>query len=86
MIYTLFLIIANVYHYMINGTGKVYIQLIIYLVFAPFAYPGMTYMCRYWGVSGLLVIPSLVFIFQILFCRIQLKKILQDRATGLWNK
>lgn len=85
-VYIAFLIFGNIYMYMINGIGKVKIQLIIYLSFAIIAYPVMTIMCKHWGIAGLLSIPIIVYIVQGMLCRIQLQKIFQNTATGLWNK
>lgn len=85
-IYVSLLMLANVYMYLINGIGKVHIQLFIYLIFAIIAYPMMTLACRMWGIPGLLAIPTLVYVFQALLGRIQLLKILRNEAIGIWDK
>lgn len=85
-IYVSLLMLANVYMYLINGIGKVHIQLFIYLIFAIIAYPMMTLACRRWGIPGLLAIPTLVYVFQALLGRIQLLKILRNEAIGIWDK
>lgn len=84
--YTMFLMLANVYMYLINGIGKVQIQLIIYLSFALIAYPLMTLCCRLWGIPGILLIPTLVYMFQAILGRIQLTKILKNKVFGIWDK
>lgn len=84
--YTVFLMLANVYMYLINGIGKVQIQLIIYLSFALIAYPLMNLCCRLWGIPGILLIPTLVYIFQAILGRIQLIKILKANTSGIWDK
>ena len=85
-VYILFMIFGCIHMYMINGIGKIRIQMIIYLSFAIIAYPTMTFMCEHWGVSGLLTIPTIVYALQGLLCRIQLKKIIGNTAAGIWNK
>lgn len=85
-IYISVLIIANVYMHLINGIGKVQIQLIIYTIFAIIAYPLMTLSCRKWGIPGLLAIPTLVYVLQAFLGKIQLSKILRNEAIGLWGK
>ena len=85
-VYTVFLMLANVYMYLINGIGKVQIQLIIYLSFALIAYPLMNLCCRLWGIPGILLIPTLVYIFQAILGRIQLIKILKANTSGIWDK
>ena len=72
--------------YMINGTGKVRIQLIIYACFAIVAYPVMSCMCDRWGITGLLVLPTVVYILQGIIGRIQLRRLIDNRAVGVWNK
>ncbi len=85
-VYILFQIFGNIYMYMINGTGKVRIQLIVYIVFAIISYPIMTFMCEKWGVMGILVLPTLVYIIQGVVGCMQLNRLINNRAIGIWNK
>lgn len=85
-IYTLTIILANLYMMLINGTGKVFVQLIIYLVFAAIAYPVMTFMCSAYGIPGLLALPISVYLIQAFFGRIQVKKLISGNADGIWIK
>ena len=79
-------IMGNVYMYQINGTGKVRIQLITYSIIALFAIPVMIYSCRQWGLVGIVLVPSIAFFAQFIICSIQLKSIINQIATGIWNK
>lgn len=79
-------IMGNIYMYQINGTGKVRIQLITYTIIAIFAIPIMVYCSRQWGLVGIVTAPSLAFFAQFIICRIQLKMLISQTATGLWNK
>lgn len=81
-----FKIMANIYTYQINGTGKIYIQFIVYLIFAIIALPLMIFLCRLYGIIGVVLVPTVTFLFQFIFCRIQIHKILHNEATGIWNK
>lgn len=85
-IFVLLQTLSNIYMYLINGTGKVRIQLIIYLFFAVVAIPIMDYCCKRFGIESILTVPSIVYIIQAVFGRIQLKKLINDHATGVWNK
>lgn len=85
-VYMIALMFGGVSMHLINGIGKLRIQLIIYISFAFIAYPSMTYMCRHWGISGLLIIPSMVFAIQGLLGHIQVRKIIKGTAKGFWNK
>lgn len=84
--YTSVLILSNIYMYLINGIGKVQIQLMIYVSFAVISYPLMSYGCKHWGITGLLITPSLVYILQAILGRIQMKKILNETTSGIWDK
>lgn len=85
-LYVELMMLANIYMYMINGTGKVRLQLIIYVTFAIVAYPVMTFCCRQWSIPGLLLLPTLVYLFQAVAGRIQIKKIIRRNASGIWNR
>ena len=79
-------IMGAIYMHQINGTGKVRIQLITYSIIALFAIPVMIYSCHKWGLVGIVLIPSIAFFAQFIICRIQLKRIINQTAKGIWNK
>lgn len=85
-IYIALLSLANVYMYILNGIGKVKIQLYIYLAFALIAFPSMSFLCHHFGVPGLLIIPTAVYAMQALILRIQAHRIVNQHASGIWNK
>ena len=78
--------IGAVYAHLINGVGTIRIQLIVYVVFAVISWPLMQYSCRLYGLVGILVAPSLVYIVQAILGKIQIEKILNKTNTGIWNK
>ena len=79
-------IMGAIYMHQLNGTGKVRIQLITYVIIAVFAIPVMIYSCSQWGIVGIVIVPSLAFFTQFIICRIQLNKIINQTAKGIWNK
>lgn len=79
-------IMGAIYMHQLNGTGKVRIQLITYTIIAMFAIPVMIHSSRQWGLVGIVIVPSIAFFAQFIICRIQLKKIINQTATGIWNK
>lgn len=81
-----FQIAGSVYMYMINGTGKVRLQLVIYLFFAIIAIPIMNESCKLWGVVGVLIIPTIVYGFQAVLGRIQILKLINGKANGIFSK
>lgn len=84
-IYIILLSMANVYMYMVNGIGKVKLQLIIYILFALFSYPVMGYLCAGYGIPGMLLLPCIVYLVQGLLLRIQINKLVRGEAHGIWN-
>ena len=78
--------LGAVYMNLINGIGTIRIQLIVYVVFALISWPLMVYSCRYFGLVGILIVPSLVYLAQAVFGKIQLEKLLNGTAKGIWRK
>lgn len=78
--------LGGVYMYLINGIGKVRLQLLIYLFFSIFSFPTMYYMCQLYGIQGLLLVPTFVYIVQAIVSRIQLIKIISERQKGIWDE
>ena len=76
--------LGQIYMYMVNGIGTVAIQLIIYLTFALIAWPLMVLSCKWYGLPGIVIIPSIVVLLQALFGKIQIGRIISESATGLW--
>lgn len=85
-IYVLCQMGGNVYMYLINGTSKVRLQLIVYLSIAVIAIPVMNYCCSIYGVEGVLLVPIIAFGLQAIIGKIQLMKIIHGTAKGIWSK
>ncbi len=77
---------GSVYMYMQNGMGKVRLQLIVYLLFVFIEIPLMSHFCRIYGTEGVLFIPALVFAIQLIIGRIQITKIINGTASGIFLK
>lgn len=85
-LYTLCLTYSNLFMILINGIGKVTIQMIVYICFAVISIPACYYLCGEFGIPGILLVLSATYLVQSLFAQVQLKKLLNQTATGLWNK
>ncbi|MBQ0049894.1 MAG: oligosaccharide flippase family protein [Bacteroidales bacterium] len=77
---------STMYMTLLNGTGKVLLQMIIYVAFAVLSIPCSYSLCGIWGISGVLGFLSMVYLIQCLFAHIQLNKILSQTASGVWNR
>lgn len=71
---------------LINGIGKVLLQSLIYIVCALFSIPLSVTLCKYYGIPGVLIILSSVYLIQAIIARIQINKFLNNKAVGIWNK
>ena len=78
--------LAAAYISMINGIGYIKIQLFIYISIAIVSWPLMVWGVRMYGIIGVLAVPTLCTTLQTLFAYIQLEKILNKSAQGLWGK
>lgn len=85
-LYVLILSYSNMLMIIINGIGKIFIQMIIYVIFAFISIPLCYVFCTYWGISGILAALAFVYLIQALFAKVQLSKILKKEANGIWNK
>lgn len=85
-IYILSQTLGAIYMVAINGIGYIRIQTIVYVLMAIGSWPALTYSCREWGVIGIVLYPSLVYLTQSLLGKIQIHKILNKRAIGIWSK
>lgn len=85
-VYVLFQTGGNVYMYLINGTSKVRLQLIVYVSVAIVSVPLMNLFCHRYGIEGVLIVPTITFGIQALIGKIQISKIINCKARGIWLK
>lgn len=78
--------LSAVYLNLINGIGTIRIQLIIYVIFAIVAWPLMIkFGCEY-GIVGVIFVPITALFFLALLAKMQLTRILNHTAKGIWAK
>lgn len=76
----------KVYGIIINGTGKVFAQMVITGIIAICYVPLALLLGEIFGLSGVLIANSLVFVLNYLWSKIQCTKILNNTAYGFWGK
>jgi O-antigen/teichoic acid export membrane protein len=76
------------YTYFINGTGKVYLQLISIVSTSIINIPLSVFFAKNlnFGVSGVIIATIICLIPHIILCPIQYSKIINKKAYGIWNK
>lgn len=72
--------------YLLNGIGKIRIQLYIYIFSICVNIPLAILLGRYFGVPGVTLSNVIIFIIMGIILWIQCNKILNRTATGIWNK
>lgn len=77
---------SNMYMILLNGIGKVYLQMIIYAVSALFCIPISYFLCGLWGIAGVVSVLASVYLVQAVFAKYQLNLILSQKAKGIWIK
>lgn len=86
LIYFLLLSRYSIYGYILNGMGKIYIQMIITSVVAVIFIPATIYLAKNYGINGVfcsLVVSALI---NVIWSTVQYKMIINGKATGLWMK
>ncbi|MBK7631469.1 MAG: MATE family efflux transporter [Ignavibacteriales bacterium] len=88
---TIFVILANwnnIFGYFIYGVGKVRVQLYYSIFTALLNIPLSIYLAKYagFGITGIMVSTIVCLIFFSIWAPIQYLKIINGKATGIWNK
>lgn len=78
--------LGNIFMTLINGIGTIRIQLITYIIFAIIAWPFYSLSGRLFGLIGIIAIPSIVYLVQGVMSLVQVKRILNGTAKGIWLK
>jgi len=78
----------NIFCFLINGTGKIALQLLIYIIAAILDIPLTLFFCKYlnMGLNGVVLANIVVIIPIAIFMPIQTYRILNGKAKGIWNK
>lgn len=85
-LYVLVMNLAALHMQLINGIGKVFLQLIVYVSASIVSIPLMIIFATTLGVVGVLIVPISVYLIQFLLGYLQIKKLLNKKAYNWWNK
>lgn len=86
LLYISFEMLYKVYGTIINGTGKVFAQIILTGVIAIIYIPLAILLGKLFGLSGVLIANAIVFALNYLWSKVQCNKLISQIATGIWNK
>jgi len=76
----------NICIYPINGIGKVKLQMYSSIGEMLLILPLALWMGHHWKAIGIILAPVIVYIPRMIWAPIQLNKLINNRATGIWNK
>lgn len=76
------------YIFLLNGTGKLKLQLYSYTITSLLNIPLSIFLAKYMGlgVSGIILATIICLLPQAILCPIQYSKIINRNAQGIWNK
>ncbi|MDQ1087549.1 polysaccharide biosynthesis C-terminal domain-containing protein [Siphonobacter sp. SORGH_AS_1065] len=79
---------SNIFAYLINGIGKIRLQLYTSVISACLNIPLAIYLVKYkdMGVEGVVVATSVAVLIGAVLSTIQCYKIINRSASGIWNK
>ena len=72
--------------YMINGIGKVKLQMYSSIVEMLLIIPLALWMGYHWKAIGIVLAPVIIYIPRMIWAPVQLNKLVNKKATGIWNK
>lgn len=76
----------NIYTFLLNGMGKIRLQLYVSLVASVLYIPLVIYFGKLWGLVGITIISTFFFVATGAIYAVQVKKLISKSATGIWNK
>ena len=85
-LYISFEMLYKVYGTIINGTGKVFAQMILTGIIAIIYIPLAIFLANLCGLSGVLIANVIVFALNYAWSKLQCNKLINQTATGIWNK
>lgn len=71
---------------LINGIGKIKLQLVLYIIFSILFIPLAIWLGKFYNLSGIIVANIFINIIFSIFTHIQCKKLINKKASGIWNE
>lgn len=84
--FNLLFVFCSIYIYMLNGIGKIRLQLWSSIVEIVLTIPLCVFLAKHIGIEGVVIGMSSMILFRCIWAPIQLRKIITEKATGIWNK
>lgn len=85
-VYISILSFSNAKMVLLNGIGKVTVQMYVYIFCSLFSIPLCVFFCERYGIPGVLIVLSSVYLIQACLANHQLNLLLDNKANGVWNQ
>jgi len=86
IMYNLSFVFSSIYIYMLNGIGKIRLQLWSSILEMILTIPLSIYLGKAIGIEGIILGMLIIILFRCVWAPIQLKKLISESALGIWNK
>jgi len=86
LLYFSIFIVLNLYIYIINGIGKIRLQLIFNVTLAIINLPLIIVLGHWFGLTGVIIGNVLTLLPHAIYCPIQLRRLIHGTAKGIWNE
>ena len=86
LVYSSFDILYRIYGTFINGMGKLLLQMILTSIVVIIYIPLTIFMGKAYGLAGVLIANTIVYFINYTWAKIQCTLIINQKATGIWNK
>lgn len=86
LIYFMLLIRYGTYGFILNGLGKIHIQLIVTSIVAVVFIPATIFLSKNFGLNGIFLSLIVTALINATWSSIQFKKIINGKAKGIWLK
>jgi O-antigen/teichoic acid export membrane protein len=85
-IYVILFMWMSLYIYIINGIGKVQLQVYASIVEIIFNIPFSIFLGKIFGIKGVVFSMILFVLFRCIWAPMQLRRIINNSAQGIWNR
>ena len=86
LLYTIVFIWQTAHVFLLNGVGKLRLQLILVISSAILNIPLAFLFGKYWGLAGIVSVNTILFLVMGILFYVQSEKIINGNAKGIWNK
>ncbi|MFV8393007.1 lipopolysaccharide biosynthesis protein [Flavobacterium sp. LB2P6] len=76
----------TIHVFLLNGIGKIRLQFYLIIIGAIINLPLAILLSKWWGLAGVISANTIIFIITGIMFSIQVRKILNQKADGIWGK